>query len=161
MGLSGILCRPVRTTTRPRTSTTMAKMHRVVPSLTVLVAIVTTTLSSVSSFSLPSNHLRRPTVNLPHPSDAPRRSTPTSSSLGSDAAPSDTARADDVPPVVLSAADRVEECKRDLIRQCAGHELGSGYSSGVENKIRELEQLGEDAGFGQASSLSGLMSGEW
>lgn len=32
---------------------------------------------------------------------------------------------------------------------------------GIENGIRDLEQLGEDAGFGQASSLSGLMSGEW
>ena len=63
--------------------------------------------------------------------------------------------------VVESASERVENCKRDLIRLCDDHELGSGSSSSVEGKIRELEQLGEDAGFGQASALSGLISGEW
>lgn len=74
-----------------------------------------------------------------------------------------SAAADDLPlpPSVAEAAGRIEDCKRELIRQCEDHELGSGYSSGIENKIRELERLGEDAGFGQASSLSGLMSGEW
>jgi len=87
---------------------------------------------------------------------------PTITSLCSAAAPSDTDQTDDaIPPAVGSASERVEDCKRNMIQQCDGHELGSGYSAGIENKIRELEQLGEDAGFGQASSLSGLMSGEW
>jgi hypothetical protein len=27
---------------------------------------------------------------------------------------------------------------------CNAHDLGSGYSSGVEAKIRELERLGEE-----------------
>jgi len=66
-----------------------------------------------------------------------------------------------VPPAVGAAADRVEACKRDLIERCAAHDLGGGYSAGIEDKVRELEALGEDAGFGQASSLSGLLSGEW
>ena len=84
---------------------------------------------------------------------------PTPTSLSS-AAPSDTDQSSDIPAAVGSAADRVEDCKRELIQQCNSHNLG-GYSAGIEAKIKELEQLGEDAGFGQASALSGLMSGEW
>ncbi|KAL9189754.1 hypothetical protein ACHAXT_009429 [Thalassiosira profunda] len=84
---------------------------------------------------------------------------PTPTSLAS-AAPSDTDQSSDVPAAVGSAAERVEDCKRELIQQCNSHNLG-GYSSGIESKIKELEQLGEDAGFGQASALSGLISGKW
>jgi hypothetical protein len=76
-------------------------------------------------------------------------------------APSDTAEQYDIPASVGSASERVEDCKQSLIDQCNNHELGSGSSSIVEGKIKELEQLGEDAGYGQASSLSGLISGEW
>jgi hypothetical protein len=47
-----------------------------------------------------------------------------------------------------------------LIQFCDGNELGRS-SADIEGKIKELERLGEDAGFGQASTLSGLMSGEW
>ncbi|KAL9189750.1 hypothetical protein ACHAXT_009425 [Thalassiosira profunda] len=84
---------------------------------------------------------------------------PTPTSLAS-AAPSDTDQSSDVPAAVGSTAERVEDCKRELTQQCNSHNFG-GYSSGIESKIKELEQLGEDAGFGQASALSGLMSGEW
>ena len=76
-------------------------------------------------------------------------------------APSDTDQSYDIPASVGSASERVEDCKRDLIQQCDDHELGSGFSSTIESKVKDLEQLGEDAGFGQASSLSGLISGEW
>lgn len=132
----------------------MATMHRF---LLVSAAIQSFILPSVSAFAPPSSIVRNPPTAL-HPRGV---TPPTFLNSG---APSDTDQSDDVdniPPSVGSASERVEDCKRDLIRQCDGHELGSGYSSGIESKIRELEQLGEDAGFGQASSLSGLMSGEW
>lgn len=125
-------------------------MHRL---LSLLAAISAATLPFASPFSLlsTSNSVRH------HASTPHRRGMPITS-LGS-AAPSDTSD-DDMPPAVESASGRVDNCKRDLIDQCDDHELGN-HNSGIENKIRELEQLGEDAGFGQASSLSGLMSGEW
>eukprot|EP00580_Thalassiosira_gravida_P017552 CAMPEP_0201661698 /NCGR_PEP_ID=MMETSP0494-20130426/3988_1 /ASSEMBLY_ACC=CAM_ASM_000839 /TAXON_ID=420259 /ORGANISM="Thalassiosira gravida, Strain GMp14c1" /LENGTH=324 /DNA_ID=CAMNT_0048139873 /DNA_START=18 /DNA_END=992 /DNA_ORIENTATION=+ len=139
---------------------TMATMHRFIPSLLAFAAILASILPSTSSFSLPTNKLSQP---LPTRASTTTTTRSPVSPLGS-GAPSDTdSYADDnvVPPVVGSASERVEDCKRSLIEQCDDHEVGSGYSSGIENKIRELEQLGEDAGFGQASSLSGLMSGEW
>lgn len=132
-----------------------------VSSLSALVsAVVVSNLPIVVAFSPPSNNLRATHSSASSASPALRRNyVPTS--LGS-AAPSDTDQSDDsVPPAVESASERVENCKRDLIRLCDDHELGSGSSSSVEGKIRELEQVGEDAGFGQASSLSGLISGEW
>lgn len=68
---------------------------------------------------------------------------------------------DTVPPSVGSAVERLEECKRDLLSMCQDHPTDGGSSIDIESKARDLETLGEDAGFGQASSLSGLMSGEW
>jgi len=62
---------------------------------------------------------------------------------------------------LTSASSRIEDCKRTLINQCNSHKLESGYSSSIDSSIRNLEQLGEDLGFGQASSVSGLLSGEW
>ena len=110
---------------------------------------------------LPSSQRLRPR-RRPIPfssSGAPPRCLQSSSILGS-GAPSDTDSYGDV-PAPGSASDRVEVAKRELIEECDAIELGSGRSAGVEGKIRELERLGEDAGFGQASSLSGLVSGEW
>lgn len=60
-----------------------------------------------------------------------------------------------------SASSRIEDCKKTLIDQCNSHKLESGYSSSIDSSIRNLEQLGEDLGFGQASSVSGLLSGKW
>ena len=78
------------------------------------------------------------------------------------AAPSDTSddRTLEIPPSVRSASERVEDCKAGLKSACDETDLGTA-SSDVEDRIRDLERLGEDAGFGQASALSGLMSGEW
>ena len=116
----------------------------------ILLAILAFIIPYTTSFSPPlSNHVTK------------QHTSTESLVVVSSAAPSDTSVDDDIPAAVGSAAERVEDCKRDLIRQCDNHVLGSGYSSATENKIRELEQLGEDAGFGQASALSGLMSGEW
>mmetsp|Transcript_6109 Transcript_6109/g.12021 ORF Transcript_6109/g.12021 Transcript_6109/m.12021 type:complete len:339 (+) Transcript_6109:34-1050(+) len=117
--------------------------------------------------------INRPTSTISH--DSPlgltsgvsfrlQRSFSLPSSSGSDdAATSQTTdeNNNDIPPSVLSASERVEECKRALLQMCDTHALGSGYSAKIQRKIRDLEQLGEDAGFGQASSLSGLLSGEW
>ena len=115
----------------------------------IAIALVST-LPLVASFS-PAPHRTSATVHL---------RIGRHSSLNS-AAPSDTDTSSSIPPSVESASERVEACKRELIQQCDNHELGSGYSSSIEGKIKDLEQLGEDAGFGQASSLSGLISGEW
>ena len=123
-------------------------------SFLLVLATIVVCIPSAASFSHTGIcKLNRPSALLLHTFDT---LTPSTSQLNS-AAPSDG----DVPVSVNSASERVEECKRALIQQCTNHELGSGYSSNVEGKIKELEQLGEDAGFGQASSLSGLMSGEW
>lgn len=133
-------------------------------------ALLPWTASSFSSSAIVHNHASRGTVHHHHHH---RRTAVTSgrsigaagrvaaTALGS-AAPSDTSVDDNiVPPSVGSAAERVEGCKRDLVRECADREIGDGRSSSVEGRIKELERLGEDAGFGQASSLSGLISGEW
>jgi hypothetical protein len=45
---------------------------------------------------------------------------------------------------VESAAQKIEDCKRELVRMCDAHDLGSGYSAGIEGKIGELERLGEE-----------------
>lgn len=63
----------------------------------------------------------------------------------------------EIPSSVLSASERVEECKRDLIRMCDNHVLGAGYSSGIEQKIRDMEQLGEDVSFIVNSEKGGLL----
>mmetsp|Transcript_28273 Transcript_28273/g.60248 ORF Transcript_28273/g.60248 Transcript_28273/m.60248 type:complete len:322 (+) Transcript_28273:35-1000(+) len=137
----------------------MTMMHRFLSSLLALGAISVSTLPFAAPFSLPSNNVRHH-ASKPHHS-ARRRGMPITS-LGSAAPPdADQSSGDNIPPAVESASARVDNCKRDLIQQCDDHELGSKYDSSIENKIREMEQLGEDAGFGQASSLSGLMSGEW
>jgi hypothetical protein len=67
------------------------------------------------------------------------------------------------PPPPTSPLTRVEDCKRALIRLCddrGGADDGGG-SPTVEDSIRQLERLGEELGFGQASSMSGLINGVW
>lgn len=129
-------------------------------SFLLVLATIVVCIPSAASFSHTGIcKLNRPSALLLHTFDT--LSVSTSTSQLNSAAPSDNDSYGDVPVSVNSASERVEECKRALIQQCTNHELGSGYSSNVEGKIKELEQLGEDAGFGQASSLSGLMSGEW
>jgi len=127
----------------------------------LLAALVTiaVALPLSNSFSPPLNHVVLLSSKL-YPKSAAAAPSSASSSLNS-GAPSDTAEQYDIPSSVGSASERVDDCKQSLIEQCNNHELGSGSSSIVEGKIKELEQIGEDAGFGQASSLSGLISGEW
>lgn len=48
----------------------------------------------------------------------------------------------DVPPSVESAAQKIEDCKNDLVRMCDSHDLGNDHSSGIEGKVRKLEGLG-------------------
>ena len=124
-------------------------MNRLTNFLLALVTIVASFIPSVNSFSL-----------LLLPATCYKATHQFQTKLRS-GAPSDTDQSYDIPASVGSASERVEDCKRDLIQQCDDHELGSGFSSTIEGKIKDLEQLGEDAGFGQASSLSGLISGEW
>ena len=51
---------------------------------------------------------------------------------------------DIIPPSLESTAQKIEDCKRDLIQMCDGHDLESGYSSIIEAKIGDLETLGEE-----------------
>ena len=51
---------------------------------------------------------------------------------------------DEIPPSLESAAQKIEDCKRDLIQMCDGHDLERGYSSIIEGKIEKLERLGEE-----------------
>ena len=135
------------------------KMNRLLASMPGLIsALLVSALPLTATFSLHSNTLH---VSVSVASVSRRNGFLTTTSLAS-AAPSDTSTDDIIiPPSVESASERVENCKSELIQMCNGHELGSGSSVNIESKIKELEQLGEDAGFGQASSLSGLISGEW
>jgi hypothetical protein len=50
----------------------------------------------------------------------------------------------DRPESVESAAQQIEECKRQLIQMCDSHDLGSGFERNVETKIGELERLGRE-----------------
>lgn len=137
----------------------MVAIPRVLPPLLALAA--SSTLPA-SSFSPPSNGPRRnAVVGFRRSPSSPSHYSPLRSGAPSDTDSYDDGDDDDVPPAVGSAAERVEDCKRDLVRRCEGRDIGDGRSQGVEDAIRELELLGEDAGFGQASALSGLISGEW
>lgn len=50
-------------------------------------------------------------------------------------------------------------CKSDLVRSCSGSQK-PGLEQ-VKSLVRSVEEMGEQIGIGQASSLSGLMEGEW
>ena len=52
----------------------------------------------------------------------------------------------------------LEDLKSDLVRIC---ERTSPNPDEVATAVRELEERAEQVGIGQASSLSGFMSGEW
>eukprot|EP00956_Cyclotella_meneghiniana_P029934 scaffold74184_cov51-Cyclotella_meneghiniana.AAC.1 len=128
--------RQIAGTARTRPDTTMAFSVSV---STIAICIAFIYLPCAYSFCLPASHLRC-------------MKQPKSSFLSS---------TDEIPPSLESAAQKIEDCKRDLIQMCDGHDLERGYSSIIEGKIEKLERLGEEADFGQASSLSGLISGEW
>ncbi|KAL3784402.1 hypothetical protein HJC23_001286 [Cyclotella cryptica] len=114
------------------------------------IAIASLSLPSISSFTLQPKR-----INIKSPqchAATTQRKASSSACFATNA---------DVPQAVKSATDQIEDCKRGLVRMCDAHVLGSGYSSEIEGKIEELEKLGQEADFGQASSLSGLVSGEW
>jgi len=58
-----------------------------------------------------------------------------------------------------SAVEQLESCKADLVRLCDQSEKTS--LDKIQDLVAELEMLGEQVGIGQASSNSGLLSGEW
>ena len=58
-----------------------------------------------------------------------------------------------------SAVEELESCKADLVRTCTQSEKAS--LDRIQDLVAELEMLGEQVGVGQASSNSGLLSGEW
>mmetsp|Transcript_8724 Transcript_8724/g.12397 ORF Transcript_8724/g.12397 Transcript_8724/m.12397 type:complete len:311 (-) Transcript_8724:46-978(-) len=69
------------------------------------------------------------------------------------------------PPVMMNKIDRLEDLKESLVRLCVGSSnggTGTKPSLGdVLSVVRELESVAEEVGIGQASSSSGLLSGEW
>mmetsp|Transcript_2722 Transcript_2722/g.5730 ORF Transcript_2722/g.5730 Transcript_2722/m.5730 type:complete len:303 (+) Transcript_2722:128-1036(+) len=73
-------------------------------------------------------------------------------------APSDTG-GDDYTSPSGSAVEELESCKADLVRSCT--QLDKPSLEQVQDLVSELEMLGEQVGVGQASSLGGLLSGEW
>jgi hypothetical protein len=54
--------------------------------------------------------------------------------------------------------ERVDRLKSDLVKAC---QVSTKNKEDVRRLVRELEQTAEQAGVGQASSSSGLLSGEW
>lgn len=58
-----------------------------------------------------------------------------------------------------SILDRIEGAKEDLVQLCNSSTKPS--LEDVRAKVQSLEELAEQGGIGQASSHSGLLSGEW
>jgi hypothetical protein len=67
-----------------------------------------------------------------------------------------TASTDSAP---ISTKEDLDELKADLVRICTASTKPSLEQ--VRSLVQELEETGEQLGIGQASSLSGLLSGEW
>ena len=82
----------------------------------------------------------------------------TSSPLYS-SAPSDTG-GDDYTAPTGSAVEELERCKASLVGLCDTSSEKPSLDA-VRDLVNELEGLGEQVGIGQASSNSGLLSGEW
>lgn len=59
------------------------------------------------------------------------------------------------------ASDILEESKAELLRTCAATGTSKPSLATVQGKVQVLEELGEQVGIGQASSHSGLLTGEW
>ena len=57
-----------------------------------------------------------------------------------------------------AAADSVNEIKERLVRLCTS---SSPSEERIRNLVRDLEEAGEASGIGQASAVSGLLSGSW
>lgn len=57
-----------------------------------------------------------------------------------------------------TAMERLEESKRALVREC---DAVSPSKETVIRLVRDVEEMGEQVGIGQASSHSGLMAGQW
>jgi hypothetical protein len=57
------------------------------------------------------------------------------------------------------AVETVDEFKADLVRTCS--RVPKPEAIEVNRMVQELENVAEQMGIGQASSISGLLSGEW
>ncbi len=73
-------------------------------------------------------------------------------------APSDIEE-DGPPPVPKAIIEQIEDAKADLVQTCKSSTKPSLGT--VQSKVQSLEDLAEMGGIGQASSHSGLLSGEW
>lgn len=59
------------------------------------------------------------------------------------------------------ASDILEESKAELLRTCSATGASKPSLATVQGKVQVLEEIGEQVGIGQASSHSGLLTGEW
>jgi hypothetical protein len=69
-----------------------------------------------------------------------------------------------VPSDVSYSSSTVDALKADLIRACTSASSSSSKKPDLDTirmMVRELEDTAEEMGIGQASSLSGFLSGEW
>ncbi len=65
-------------------------------------------------------------------------------------------------PIPKKIIDRIEDAKADLVQLCKTSSTSTKPSlASVQSKVQMLEELAEQGGIGQASSHSGLLSGEW
>jgi len=60
----------------------------------------------------------------------------------------------------LSSVEELENLKQDLVQYCSSSSSKPSLEN-VREKVRNLEELAEQIGIGQASSTSGLLNGEW
>lgn len=63
------------------------------------------------------------------------------------------------PPVPEVSAAGLEQIKEDLVRVCT--RANKPLADEVQNLVQDLEEMAEQIGVGQASSISGLLNGEW
>ena len=63
------------------------------------------------------------------------------------------------PAISPASEERLEQIKEGLVSCCTRATKPSADE--VQRIVQELEEMAEQVGIGQASSISGLMNGEW
>jgi hypothetical protein len=82
-----------------------------------------------------------------------------SASFGLPRLMSDRPSDEEGPPIPESSLAGLEKIKAELVTCCKKEEKPSLLE--VQNLVSELESVADQIGAGQASSISGLMNGEW
>lgn len=72
---------------------------------------------------------------------------------------SDIPSDEESPAISPASEERLEQIKEGLVSVCTRANKPSADE--VQRIVQELEETAEQVGIGQASSISGLMNGEW